>query len=191
MTYTPHPRFDAFLRTLGRFDDERVFERWEGILYRFTSPKWASPTDLISGNGGFLSAGRWLLPRITGVVNASTDAETAFQESLAETRRYGFPDHRGMPKTVVAIRAKLTCVLDLGRGDVRRRLRMSLKTIGDTDWDSLSKDGEEAITQALGRAAYGTGVEGILTPSAALAGGVNLMVFPENFRPKSSLQPLS
>ncbi|MEE9394709.1 MAG: RES family NAD+ phosphorylase [Planctomycetota bacterium] len=190
MAFIPHPRFNTLKSTLNKLCNERRLSRWHGVLYRFSSPDWASPKDLINGGGGYKYASRWLLPYVANAVFASTEASTALEESLAGTRRLGFPDWKAMPKLVVAIRVKLTSVLDLTQGRIRQRLRLSEGTIQDTDWDGISKHGGEAITQALGRAAFECGLEGILTPSAAWPGGVNLVVFPDNLETKSYLAPL-
>jgi hypothetical protein len=42
------------------------------------------------------------------------------------------------------------------------------------------------LTQAIGRLAYNAELEGLLVPSAARKGGVNLIVFPANVEPPGS-----
>jgi len=57
-----------------------------------------------------------------------------------------------------------------------------------TDWREERANGREALTQAIGRATYEAGYEGLLVPSAAIPNGVNLVVFPENLVGKSILR---
>ena len=92
-----------------------------------------------------------------------------------------------MPKLVNGVEVHLHRVLDLTAGPVRRRLVLSWdRLIGERWWEQQAND-EEALTQAVGRAAWEAGLEGLLAPSAARAGGVNLVYFPERKLPQSSL----
>jgi hypothetical protein len=55
------------------------------------------------------------------------------------------------------------------------------------EWWVRQGQNEEAATQALGRAAYAAGLEGLIVPSAARSGGRGLVFFPDNQRPGSVL----
>jgi hypothetical protein len=56
--------------------------------------------------------------------------------------------------------------------------------LADDDWRKLNDDaGEESLTQAIGRAAFDAGLEGIIV--RACDGGQNLVWFRTNLDPKS------
>lgn len=58
------------------------------------------------------------------------------------------------------------------------------------DWRALQNRGSESISQAVGRAAYKVGLEGLLVPSLAAPGGGNLVAFPDRLRPGSRIRAL-
>jgi RES domain-containing protein len=47
---------------------------------------------------------------------------------------------------------------------------------------------DEALTQAIGRAAWNVGLEGLLVPSAARPGGIGLVFFPDHRDARSGLE---
>lgn len=112
-------------------------------------------------------------------------------EALAHNRYYGVPLAEAMPRTFVAIEIRLHSVLDVRAGLVRQRLRISLKRILTVDWRKEMSAGLEPLTQTIGRAAAATGLEGLIVPSAADSKGHNLLVFPENLRPGSTMRMLN
>jgi hypothetical protein len=58
------------------------------------------------------------------------------------------------------------------------------------DWRRMNASGKEALTQAIGRAAFEAGFEGFIVPSAQDKRGQNLAVFQEKLLPGSGLQEL-
>ena len=102
-------------------------------------------------------------------------------ESLANQRHYGLPAESAMPRTFFAFEATLCRVLDLTDGTIRRRLGVALRDLLRCDWRGDYAAGREAATQAVGRAAAGAGFAGLIVPSAAEAGVVNLAVYPPVF----------
>ncbi len=44
----------------------------------------------------------------------------------------------------------------------------------------MQGEGVESLTQAIGRAVFANGGEGLLVPSARVPAGVNVVYFPEN-----------
>jgi RES domain-containing protein len=161
---------------------------WTGLLYRFTSIKYASRTDLLSGEGSKKCGGRWNPLGGFKTVYGSTMAETALEESFAHHRRYGIPVQTALPRVLVAVQAHLSKILDLTRGDVRRHLAISTTRMVAEDWQSEQDQGREALTQAIGRMAFVAGLEGLLVPSAAVPSGRALVVFPDNLAPASLLK---
>jgi RES domain-containing protein len=161
--------------------------RWDGDVFRFAAPRWSTAAELLTGDGAYLNGGRWCPLRMFRAVDTSLDLETSLAEALAQYRRFGWSVRDAMPKLVNGVEVHLHHVLDLTAGPVRRRLVLSWdRLIGERWWERQAND-EEALTQAVGRAAWEAGLEGLLAPSAARAGGVNLVYFPERKLPHSSL----
>ena len=161
---------------------------FEATVYRSCTPRFATRSDLFSGEGSRRHGGRWN-PKGVAVVYTSLTLETALAETLAQNRYYGIPPENAMPRLFVAMNVKLGKVLNLGEGSVRQHLRVSLERILGTDWREEAQAGQMPITQALGQASLEIGLEGLLVPSAAAAPiGQNLLIFPENLSPDSSLQ---
>jgi RES domain-containing protein len=120
-------------------------------------------------------------------VYASLDPETALAESLAHYRRFGVPIRDAMPRTLNAVSLALHRILDLTAGTVRRHLAVSQSRMLAEEWWIGQERDEEAVTQAVGRAAQAAGLEGLIVPSAARLGGKGLVYFPDNRRGESSL----
>jgi RES domain-containing protein len=146
---------------------------FEGVVYRSSTPKYATETDLLTGAGSRQFGGRWN-PVGIAVIYASLTPETAMAETLAHNRYYGVPVEDAMPRTFVAIDVKLKTVLDLRDGKVRQRLQVSEAQILTVDWRKEVKAGREPITQRLGRAAHAGGWEGLIVPAAADPAGHKL-----------------
>lgn len=162
----------------------------KGTVYRSCAPKYATSADLLSGEGSRLYGGRWNPPGVTSVYG-SFDPETAMAETLAGSNYFGIPVHSAMPRVFVAIEFKLSAVLDLTDGGIRKSLGISESRMLDCDWRRESKKGSDALTQAVGRAASETGLEAILVASAAIDDGENLVVFINNLQRGSRLELIS
>jgi RES domain-containing protein len=161
---------------------------WSGDTYRFAAPRWATATELLTGAGGLQVGGRWHPIGLCRVVYASLDPETALAESLTHVRRFQLALRDAMPKTLNAVAARLHRVLDLTNGRVRQRLGLSWERMLGERWWEREADDEEAITQAVGRLAWGAALEGLLVPSAARKGGIGLVCFPDHQLPESNLE---
>ena len=85
-----------------------------------------------------------------------------------------------MPRVTVSVRVRLARILDFTDGKTRAALRVSMRRIVDEPWREEQKSGREALTQALGRIGHELGWEAFLVQSAAMSGGVNLIIFPAN-----------
>lgn len=163
--------------------------RFTGTVYRSSTPKYATETDLLTGEGSKRFGGRWN-PVGVAVVYASLTPETAMAETLAHHRYYGMPIEDAMPRTFVAIEANLTNVVDLRLGANRQRLKLSLERMHMIDWRKEIHAGREPVTQQMGRAAFEIGLEGIIVPSAAELMGHNLLIIPSNLGSESTLRVL-
>ena len=161
-----------------------------GTIYRSCAPKYATSADLLSGKGSRLYGGRWNPPGVTSVYG-SFAPETAMAETLAGSKYFGMPVHSTMPRVFVATEFKLSAVLDLTDGAIRKSLGVSESRMLDCDWRRESKKGSDALTQAIGRSASEAGLEAILVASAAINDGANLVVFIDNLQRGSRLELIS
>ena len=150
-------------------------------------PAYAGARDLLSGEGVRRYGGRWNAAGSFAAVYASLTPETAVAEALAHSRHYGIPDADVLPRVLVALDASLAALADLTDGGARRILRVSRRRLCGEPWRRAAEAGREALTQAIGRAAFEAGLEALLVPSAASRAGANLVVFPERLRPGSRL----
>ncbi|MGC1275857.1 MAG: RES family NAD+ phosphorylase [Planctomycetaceae bacterium] len=183
---TPHSDRDRFVRRIGNMRPTAV--SFQGVIVRSTTPKYATETDLVTGEGSRRYGGRWN-PIGVAAVYGSLTPETAMAETLAHHRYFQLPIEAVMPRTFVAIEARLRRVLDLTDGAVRQRLRVSERRLTSTDWRRDNDAGREALTQAIGFAAFTTGFEAILAPSAQDETGTgNLIIFPGNLLKSSRVE---
>jgi RES domain-containing protein len=87
---------------------------------------------------------------------------------------------------LVAVDVQLREVLDLTDGTIRQSLQISEQRMTDDDWRKLNDHaGAESLTQAIGRAAFEAGLEGIIV--RACDGGRNLVWFAKNLKAKSKI----
>jgi len=156
------------------------------VMYRASTPKYSNEADLLSGEGSRRHSGRWN-PVGVGVIYASLTPETAMAETLAHNRYYQIPVEDAMPRMFVAMEANLQRVLDLSKGDVRSRLKVSLERILKVDWRREAREGRVPVTWMIGHAAFVVGLEGLVVPSSADPEGQNLLVFPENLKEGSKI----
>jgi RES domain-containing protein len=162
---------------------------FQATVYRSTTPKYATESDLVTGEGSKRNGGRWNPPGIA-VIYASLTPETAMAETLAHHRYYGLPLEDAMPRTFAALAVNLQQVLDLRLGQYRQRLQVSHARIVNIDWRKEVREGREPLTQSLGRAAFELGLEGMIVPSAVDKSGDNLLVFPLNRQQGSEIRSL-
>ena len=181
-----HPDFSRLLEGLLRMKPDAA--SWQGHAYRVVGPRYLSPADIISGIGAMKGGGRWNPVGLFRTVYASLTPEVATAEALAHSRHYGIPDYQQLPRVLVSLEVALERVLDLTDGRVRQCMRISLARMMSDDWRAAQDAGREALTQAIGRAAFDAGCEGMLVPSRAVRGTANLALFVDQFRPASRLK---
>lgn len=85
------------------------------------------------------------------------------------------------------MKLKLNDVLDLTDGTIRKHLFVSRDRMIDVDWERTQIAGCEALPQAVGRAAYKVGLEGLLVPAKADSSGANLIIFSKNLQGTSRI----
>ena len=82
------PTLEQLQNRLARLKSSAV--PFEGVVYRSSTPRYATETDLLTGEGSSRIGGRWN-PKGIAVVYASLTPETAMAETLAHNRYYGVP----------------------------------------------------------------------------------------------------
>jgi len=173
----PNPRFAEFQEIMAAHPE--WLTPWSGTFFRFQTIDFPSAKDVLSGEGARVRGGRWNQPGLATVYGSTTDT-TALEECKANDRYYGV-ETKG-PRLLVAVEAQLVGVLDLTSAGVRRTLGVTLKELAAEDWRKLMQVGLESSSQALGRAAAVVGASGLLVRSAAIARGINVVVFPHAHR---------
>jgi RES domain-containing protein len=162
--------------------------RWQGVVYRSASPRYANRDDLLTGAGSRTAGARWNPPNSFCTIYLSLDPYTALDEVLAHYRYYKIPIESAMPRVTVSVEVRVQRLLDATDGPTRSVLRVSKDRILTTPWREEQKAGREALTQAIGRLASEMRWEGLLAPSAARRAGVNLILFPANLISSRSLE---
>lgn len=136
---------------------------------------------MLDGKGSFKYGGRWSAAGTFPAVNLSTTEDAALHESSAKFSYYRLPLANVRPKVVAGIRLKLGKVIDLtNRRGIGKQPWLRLEELLAEDWRKVNDAGHESQSQAFGRAAHDRGAEGLLTPSARVQDGVNLVYFPES-----------
>ncbi len=160
---------------------------WSGTAYRSTALAYQKPGEILSGEGSRRHGGRWNPRGEVAAVYASLDLETAMAETLAYVRYHGLPERAALPRIFWAIEVCLSEVLDLESPQVQWHLGISTDELRAEDWRQTTSTPDGSLTQALGRAAFMSGIEALRAPSAARREGINLVVFPANLGPRSWL----
>lgn len=173
----PNPRFAEFQQIMAAHPE--WLTPWSGTFFRFQTTDFSSANDLLSGEGARLRGGRWNQPGLATVYGSTADT-TALEECKANDRYYGVETKS--PRLLVAVEAQLVGVLNLTLAGIRRTLSVTLKELAAEDWRKLMQVGQESSSQALGRAAAVVGASGLLVRSAAIARGINVVVFPQAHR---------
>jgi RES domain-containing protein len=173
-----HPLSSALAERLARCGDH--YQSWTGVAYRSASVKYANRDDLLTGHGAQHYGARWNPPGSTATIYASVEIETAVAEALAHHRYYEMHIANALPRVLVAIHVELHKVINLVDVKIRRMLGTTRRELLAEDWRAVNNRRQESVTQTIGRLAAMMGCDGLMAPSAAHSGGVNLAIFPDN-----------
>lgn len=103
----------------------------------------------------------------------------------------GIPDTQALPVIVKAIEVKFHVTLNIAEAAVMKALDRNIHELTQQRWQDEQNLGREALTQAIGRAAFMTGIEGIFVPTDYGAEKeCNLIIFPGNLKPASAIKVL-
>ena len=181
------PKLEARLKALAQGLDSD----FKGELFRFINPTYSKSADIISGQGAIYVEGRWNLAGAARLSYTAMATTTALFEVLAHVKYYNLPESKALPRVLVAVKLSATRVLDLRKGEIRKALRLSERTIRKLDWRAENRKGLEALTQAWGWAFANAGFGAVIVPSAADLVGANVLVFPENLLPGNEWRVLT
>lgn len=162
-----------------------------GEYFRAAGPRHTTAIDIVSGVGGLKSGGRWNSKGFTKIVYLSVAPETALREANETFRYRNLSVSKGLPKVVVTVAVKLERVLDFTDATLASLLPEMMPSLLATDWRALMARGEESASQAMGRAAYNAGLQGLIVPSKPDPTGVNLLIFPERLTRQCRLRVLN
>lgn len=188
MNYQPHPAFERLRKRIA--ESSELLRPWQGVAYRVTTLDYPSPKSILLGQGSFLHGGRWNARGSFRAVYGSTVDTVAVAESRATADYARIPLPFATPRLLVAIELALQPVLDLTRASIRERLGITSDELRAEDWRKVQEEGRESFTQAIGRALFSNGGEGLLVPSARVAEGLNVVYFPENHGSASRVRVL-
>ena len=185
MKVAPNPRYEAMVDIIRQQKDS--LRPWAEVAFRAATPQYAHSKKLIDGNGAYLHGSRWCAPCAFPCVSLSTTKDISILESYATAMHYGWKNADLQPRVLVSVRLKLDKVFDLV-ANTSLADKLDLAEIMAEDWHWVNNGGDESLGQALGRAAHDLSVEGFVVPSAQIEDGVNVVVFPEAWRPRSRME---
>lgn len=175
-----HDHFRAIL-------SQGFFGSWSGVVFRSVSPRYARPTDIVTGYGSYRAGGRWNAPGIYAIYGSIEPGLAADESFNFLLQHFGWQKRDIPPRMVVGIRVSLQAVLDLTNpASVLHQL--NLEELLSEDWRKMNGGQKESRSQALGRAVAGLG-EGILAPSR-IRTGKNLVIYPRSLKPESRIEVL-
>lgn len=176
----PHPRYADFTSALRRLSVKA--RPHSATTFRFTSTMYATAVEAASGEGAMHLAGRWNPKGCFRLVNTSPTPQDALDEVQAAARYYGTSVSSSFPSTVFEVEMQLNRFIDLTDRPVLRALRVRIGDLTGCDFRAYNRAGKEALTQAIWRAAWAEGYDGLLVPSSARRGARNLLCLPQNMR---------
>ena len=171
MDTKPHPNYS---RILGAVQPLAAHARpLSGVWYRCVETSFAH--EIVSGEGARTHGARWNPIGSFRTVYLSATPETALEEYLARARRMKWPDHKSLPMVMAGVEVNARRILDLRVPEVAAVIDPLLKAEWQ-HWRSIQSR-REAASQAIGRAARESGLQGLLAISRQVKGGLNLVLF--------------
>jgi RES domain-containing protein len=154
---------------------------WMGTAYRFASRLFADTETFTDGEGARRFGGRFTPVGGPRTLYLSLDPVTATAELVSWYEYYGVPETAFQPRLLAAVGVCVGLLLDLTTPETQSAIGVHPTHLAE-EWRPAADAGEVAPVQAFGRLACEAGFEGLYFPSARREGGVNLALFPDNFR---------
>jgi RES domain-containing protein len=182
-----HPDYDDLIHRLTPVVGQHQTAGKRTVYRCVDLNQWARPENLITGEGAKIHGSRWMAKDITAVVYAASTDNIALKEAKHNFQRFGIKPLKNKPRLIVEINVSFQNVVAL------KTLLENLKSptideLLDEDWGEVNAQGDEALSQAFGRAFWNLGVEGFTVPSAQDRRGTNLILFPTNQKSGSRLE---
>lgn len=154
---------------------------WRGATYRFACRSFADRARFTDGEGARRNGGRFTPIGGPRTVYLSLDRATATAELDAWFAYYSIPDSAFQPRVLAAVAVSASVCLDLCVPETLSEIGLSAAHVAE-EWRGIADKGQVAFVQTFGRLVYEAGFEGIRFPSARRENGINLAVFPDNYR---------
>ncbi len=174
----PHTDFQKFFNALK--SNPGFFKGKKEEVFRQGIPRWMSRQFRFTGLGSANAGGRWTVKGLMPTVYASTHPTTLAKEANYKSLHYGWTPSQFKPQIIVGMKWELQKVLNLMDPVILTALNLTHAKLTLCDWEGEQMAGKEALTQALGRAAFENLAEGLVVPSARQAGGINMVYYPSN-----------
>jgi len=142
---------------------------WDAPIYRQASRAYG-PGQVLNGEGAREAGGRWNPPGSFRTVYASVDTETVAAEFLFSIGPGRDPIALSARRFMWQARAQVDNLVDLRTKGHQRALGLPVP---------FDETAPRVLCQQLGAAAYYVRYKGILAPSAARPGAVNVVLFPD------------
>jgi len=110
-TLEPSPFYNDFRAIFSQ--NEEIFAPWSGVIFRSVSPRYARPSDILSGQGAYQAGGRWNAPGIYAIYGSLEPGLAADESFNFLLQHFGWQNRDVPPRMLVGIRASLRAVLDL------------------------------------------------------------------------------
>lgn len=181
MSVKPHPNYSRILTTVKSLAVRG--RALTGVWYRCVETSFAH--EIVSGEGARTHGARWNPLGSFRTVYLSDSPETALQEYFARARRMKWPDHKSLPMVTAGVEVSASRILDLRSPEVAAEIAPILNAERQ-EWRRI-QDQREAASQAVGRAIREAGLQGLLAASQQVAGGTNLVLFPDRLGRRDKL----
>jgi RES domain-containing protein len=186
MNVRPNPRYREFVYRISRLSPRPA--RWTGVTFRSVELQHSTPDQILSGEGSCKFGGRWNAPESFPVVYSSTRPGTAAEEAFRLAADYELTPDDLKPRVICGIEWDLARVIDLTRNNLPGWLELAEWM--QEDFLRINDSGFETLCQSFGRAARNSTMSAILSPSARVHGGVNLIVFRDRLRSAETMRLL-
>jgi RES domain-containing protein len=186
MNLKPNPCYDEFVKKVAEMG--RSAAPWMGTTFRSAELKYAKARKILDGKGSVIAGGRWNPPDAFRTIYSSLRPGTAVEEAYALAAQFGLGTTDLRPRLTVGLQWKLRKALDLTCPDLAPWI--DLASWLKEDFSTINRQGFETFAQAFGRACHASAITGFLCPSAAVPGGVNLVVFRDHARPPAAARVL-
>jgi RES domain-containing protein len=170
-----HVRYAEFAYRFGRSSLRPG--SWKGVTFRSVALEFAKPDQLVSGEGSRIYGGRWNAPGSFPAVYSSTKPGIAADEAFHLAANFELSPDDIKPRVTCGIEWRLSSVIDLTATDLPSWIELGAWL--QEDFGKINDGGAETLCQAFGRAVRSLAIVAMLCPSARVANGVNLVVFPD------------